>query len=329
MSELDKIFEEFETEKEEEEEKKETPKQTEEPKQVEEPKQEAKKEEVPVESAVEDFFGTTEEELKEEEEIEEVTRKKEIPEEVKKMEFDVSEDKGRGKLVYCIYGLKGEGKTYLAFTFPGRIACLSFDRKSVMVREKHFKNDGGRIVVFDAIRYMDYNSPENLLISSEKSFRYLNKLLDFIEANIKPDWIIIDGTEILQRIAEMTMRYRNDLMPFQGVKNRNLWKERRMYLTQIHNRCLSIANRGVIYTTYTDKDEIIKDGEFVTKTDVPKWIGAILYETDTIIRVEARTEKGTRRFYAIVESSKSPDLRTGRMLDITNKGFQDLVEKEG
>ncbi|MHA1215655.1 MAG: hypothetical protein ACTSPG_10170, partial [Candidatus Hodarchaeales archaeon] len=199
----------------------------------------------------------------------------------------------------------------------------------IMVREKHFKNDGSRISVFDAIRYMDYSSPEKLLISSEKTFRYLNKLLDFIETNIHPDWIIIDGSEILQRICEMTMRYRNDLMPFQGVKNRNLWKERRMYITQIHNRCLGIAKKGVIYTTYTDKDEIIEDGEFVTKTDVPKWIGAILYETDTIIRVAARTEKGIRRFYATVESSKTPDLKTGITVDITGKGFSDLLKQEG
>ena len=250
------------------------------------------------------------------------------PEGSRKAEFDFEEAKGTGKIVVMDYGLKGHGKTYFAFSFPGKIVCLSFDRKSLAVKQQCFNGDD-RIKVFDAIKYLDQTTPERYLESAELTFRYVNWLLDKAK-ELKPDWIVIDGSEIFQRICEMTMRYRNNLMPFQGIANRNLWKERRMYISQVHNKALSIARRGVIYTTYTDKDEIVKDGELVAKTDVPRWIDAIMYETDVVVRVYIEQGRdGSRRFIGLVESSKTNLLPTGKKADITGVGVKALIEKEG
>ena len=244
-----------------------------------------------------------------------------------KKQFDFAEATGTGKEVYMIYGLKGEGKTVLSMSFPGKIAVLSFDRKSLAIKQQQYKNDE-RIKVYDAIRYLDSADPEMYLQSSEESFRFLNQLLDHIAQQFKPDWIVIDGSEILQRLCEMTMRYRNNIMPFQGISNRNLWKERRLYIAQIHNKSIRIANKGLIYTTYVDKQEVVKDGEFVTKQDVPRWIDVIMTETDCVIKVDSEQDKtGGRKFFATVESSKT-SIKTGQKKDITGTGITAFI-KEG
>lgn len=259
------------------------------------------------------------EEKPEEEKPEE--KPKPVKREIPKEEFDYSEDKGTGKLVVTIYGLKGHGKTFLAFSFPGKIDCLSFDKKSLPIK-KQLKNNNIR--VYDAVRYIDKSSPEAWLESADKSFIYLNNLIDRLD---NPDWIIIDGSEIFQRICEMTMRYRNNLMPFQGIANRNLWKERRLYISQIHTKALKKAKKGVIYTAYTDKDKIIIDGEVIIEKDIPKWVDAIMYETDIVIKVESEQDGPTRKFYAIVESSKGL-LPTGIKKEVTNVGIKAYPEME-
>lgn len=245
-------------------------------------------------------------------------------EEAPSEEAELAEAKGTAKNNFMVYGQKGAGKTFLSFSFPGKIVCLSFDKKSLPIKQHSFDNDN-RIRVFDAVALMDYSSPEAWTESADRSFKRLNILLDKI-AEQEPDWIVIDGSEILQQICEMTMRYRNNLMCFQGISNRNLWKERRLYIRQIHNKCFDIAKKGVIYTTYTSKNEIIREGEYVVKDDVPKWIDAILYETDAVIKIRSLQEKSGRKFYATVESSKFPPFKTGRETDVTDRGVSALLE---
>lgn len=238
-------------------------------------------------------------------------------------EEPISEAEAPGKEVYMIYGLKGHGKTTLAMSFPGKVAVLSFDRKALQVKEKMFRNDP-RIRVYDAVKFEDDSTPERWLESSEATFIYVNRILDEV-AKWQPDWIVIDGSEIFQQVCEMTMRYRNNILPFQGIANLNLWKERRLYIRQVHRKALYAAKRGVIYTTYSDKDEIVQSGEVITKRDVPRWIDAIMYETDTVIKVEAEQSDVGRKFYAIVESSKT-GIPSGTKKDVTGVGIRALVK---
>jgi hypothetical protein len=239
-----------------------------------------------------------------------------------KSEFDFSQAKSQSGETYTIYGHKGHGKTFLAYSFPGDISVLSFDRKGVPVKDLAY---GGtdRIKVFDAVRYHDMSSPEAWLESSDRTFRYINSLLDHIKENENPDWIVLDGLEIYNQIAEMTMRYRNNLLPYQGVANMNLWKERRLYIRQLHYKALAIARRGIIYTTYVDKEKIIVDGDVQTLSDIPKWIDVVLQETDTVLKIERKDDKNGVKYWVKVESSKTR-IPTSHIVDCTGKGILDV-----
>jgi len=226
--------------------------------------------------------------------------------------FDISPSDILPKHTITVYGLKGAGKTTLSFSFPGSHLCISFDNKSQPIAREEKEN---KVTVYDGVKYYDRTSGENWLNSSDYSWKYLNALLDKIKLDQtdddakgrvieRPDWIVVDGGEIVHTLLEMVMRVRNNLMPFQGVSNRNVWKERRMYIEYLLHRCQKIAKKGVIWTSYITKDEIKEEGDFVSIQDVPKWIDAVLYETDVLIKVERKTGKAGQEFYAIVESSK-------------------------
>ena len=237
-------------------------------------------------------------------------------------EFDLSPASPNPKHIILVYGLKGSGKTTLSFSFPKTHQCLCFDNKAVAIAEQTDKKDS--ILVFDGSRYMDETSPDNMLESSDRTWRYINKLLDTIEE--PPDWIMVDGGELFHTTAEMIMRYRNNLMPFQGIQNRNLWKERRMYIDQLLRKCIQKSKKGVIWSSYIEKDEIIRDGEFVTKADVPKYISAVMRETDVVIKVERETDKAGQKFFATIETSKWPLLPETPRTEITGKGIKALAK---
>jgi len=238
---------------------------------------------------------------------------------------------GEGKIAIMDYGLKGEGKTTIALgsvtiTKQGdapTVFAISLDRQTAPIKRRVFQNDP-RIKVFDVISEVNYSSPAQYLSSSEEAFNYIQDLIRDVIKPAHPDFIIIDGSEILQKICEMVMRSRNNLMPFQGISNLNLWKERQMYLRQIHNLAMEAAAKGVIYTAYVEKDEIIEDGNFKSKKDHPKWIDVIMMETSLVIR--AKTERGNDgqlHFIAYVESSKT-NIPTGLTADVT--GIENMTK---
>ncbi len=236
--------------------------------------------------------------------------------------WDFSEDKTSGKEVWVIYGLKGHGKTRIALGFLETIVGFSFDQKTAPIKENSFNGDP-RITVHNAVKYMDYSSPQAELESSERTFRFIMALLDNIEKKEKkPDWILIDAIDIYTVIAEMTMRYRNGLQPYQGIANRNLWKERRLYIRQIEHKSLAVANKGIIYTAFTDQHEIIQDGEFIIKEDIPRWINVIMYGTDYVIKAYQINDEKGKHFMIHVDSSKNDNrIKTGATIDVTNSGI--------
>ena len=253
----------------------------------------------------------------------------EVPktQEVGKETLPLSEEEtAPAKTVWLIFGEKGVGKTTTAFSFPGHILVLSFDRKSSIIKYTRYNGDN-RIHVFDVVKIMDYSSPDKMLESAEKTFEATLKLLDSYEKVYgKPDWVVIDGSQIMQQICEWTMRYRNKIPPFAGISNLNLWKERRAYMRDIHNKALNVARCGVIYTTYTEVSETIVSGEVVSKKEVPAWIDILIYETDFVLKAD-RDESSGNFLVKVVTSKDDSLIPSGKTYIVTNKHFWEVVGK--
>lgn len=241
--------------------------------------------------------------------------------EIEEFEEETIPMKPDNKFVYSITARKGDGKTTFAYNekyFPGTVLVLSFDRKSL--RPAKLYEYPERIKVFDAIKFLSYEK-DNFIESNEKTFRYLKWLIEHKFKELEPDWIVFDETETMTQIAEMVMRGRNKLNPFQGTANRNVWKERKLLLKELHVPALKLAKKGIIYTMYLEKDEIIDEGTLMTKSDIPKWTGIIMTETDIVIKVLRKVDKKTGvGFFAEVLTSKDNDImKDGSIIDITIK----------
>ena len=233
------------------------------------------------------------------------------------------------KYIFSITAEKGAGKTAFAYNdnvFPGNVVVLSFDRKSQ--RPKKLYGNPERITVFNAIEFLSYNV-DNYIDDCNKTFRYVMWLLEKKMSELNPDWIVFDETEKMTEIAEMVMRGRHDLQPFQGIQNRNAWKERKLLLQELHTAALSIAKKGIIYTMYLNQKEIVEESTLITKKDIPKWTGIIMTETDIVVKVFSKSTKNGKRFYAEVLTSKDNDImRDGDIIDITIKSLKKSKSKE-
>jgi len=245
--------------------------------------------------------------------------------------FDDEDDDGlNGITVFSVYGLKNDGKTVICYGIPEngeRVLVISFDHMSGAATKLPFiTNAGLEFKIKDGLKFMDRSTLETLQETSDISYGYLLFLLAEAKKQFNPDWIIFDGTEVLNTILEQVMRLRNKLMPYQGISNLNVWKERKQYIDDIHAKAVKCANKGVIYTMYTDQHEVVdKEGQVLRKKDIPKWIGSVMRETHIVIKGDAVFEKGSRHYYAIVEGSKKPDMFPDGKYDVTNKRLRDVV----
>ena len=237
-------------------------------------------------------------------------------------DFDYSEEKPENKHAGLIYGLKGSGKTSLAFSFPGEHVCFSFDKKSTTIKENMSENDKKRIHVYDATRYLDKSSSESWLISSKQSWKYICNIFEKIPN--RPDWVVVDGGEVLETMLEMVMRYVNNLQPYQGIQNLNIWKERRRMADHFYRMCFNFSKKGVIWTSYVHIDPLYKDGQIVSSKEVPKWLETVMMETEFLIKTERETDKTRQTFYATVETSKWKVIPCSPRTDITETGIKKL-----
>lgn len=247
------------------------------------------------------------------------------------MQFDLNEDLPEAKDVWLIYGRKGTGKTFFSFSFPGNKLCLSFDRKSMRIKQNFYCNSDN-IKVFDVKKYLKTDNTENILGTSVTCVQFIQQLFDKYKTE-NVDWIIFDGVETYLFILEMVMRYANNLKPFQGVSNLNVWKQRRQYIDHFHSTALSIAKQGVIYVTWSEKEDLIKEGSIVNTREVPKWFDAIRNETDIVAETKMDYDNITKEtsFYVHIISSKNPKYPTGIIYNITNMTSfepEKLIEKK-
>lgn len=234
-------------------------------------------------------------------------------------------DTSQGKVVITIHGTKNSGKTTAIFLIttgrmggfrPGKTLAISFDDKTKTTYDQFFK--GEDIIVQDGTKYYS-EDPLQKTKSGYMSYLYLQKLLA-AEAPKKYDWVFFDGLTVESEILEMSMRYINGLKPTQGFANRNIWKDRGSMLRTLHKLAVNMANIGVIYSTYSEKDEIIKDGETVTKEDIPKYVDVVMLKTDVVLKATKARGKSGNIFYLTVEGTKFKQYYdNGKLLTITDR----------
>lgn len=246
--------------------------------------------------------------------------------------FDEEEDTEEKKEIFSVYGMKNDGKTAVCYGIPepnSKIMVLSFDNKSARPRDLPFiKAANLDIKVFNVIKHLDKSTADSYQATCEVTYHYIMQMLDQAKEKYDPDWVVIDGTEVLSAIMEQVMRIRNRLAPYQGITNLNVWKERKQYIDDVHAKSVKTAKTGVIYTMYTDQHEVIdKDGQVLRKKDIPKWIGSVMQETDVTIRVDTIFEVDKRVYYAFVEGSKLPEKYPDGRFTVTGQRFRDVVSQ--
>jgi hypothetical protein len=239
------------------------------------------------------------------------------------------ETEGDAKRIITIFGTKGVGKTSCALGFAGKIYVISMDDKTIRVWIGLYGSDP-RIVVLKGTKYYSFIEKE-YVEAGVKTYNYVLFLIEEIRKKGDADWICIDGLERIHNACEMVMRAKNKLGPFQGFPNLMWWKQRRLALREIQARAVDSAKKGVIYTTYSENDDLfIQDGKPVIRKQKPKWLDIVEESTDIVIRVwikdtEEAADKNNIRFMATITTSKFEDFPTGENLDITGRTIENAL----
>jgi hypothetical protein len=228
-----------------------------------------------------------------------------------KNDFEKTKPATGGKNYSIIaFGRKGTGKTVLALSLPGKIFAFSFDQQTAIIHEEVYGNDP-RIEVWDAIEFFNSKNPEIKLESAVKTIEYVDWLFENPCRKFQPDWILIDGTERLSHVCEMAMRAEENLLPYEGPKNPNVWKSRNDKVNNIVQRATQLAKYGAVYTAYGNIDTVTTaSGE--EKIEGPKWFGDVEQKTRIVIKTSSERTQNGRAFIAEVESSKVSFIPTGK-----------------
>ncbi len=220
-----------------------------------------------------------------------------------------------GKEGILFYGHKGSGKTSAAYLLPGKKVVLSYDGKSLRAKEM-LRPDDKDIVVLDARKYMSHLKSK-MTEGGKRTIEYSVWLLEEVNKRGGCDWVVIDGLDILLEAAEMAMRYDHKVGPLDPFANLGWWKDRKLNLRLVYDTAFRVARKGVVNTTYVDKDDIVNNATLVRRTDVPRWMDIVMYDTDAVVRTQIDVVDGKQRFRLYVVSSKIKRFATGDVLDVT------------
>jgi len=280
-------------------------------------------------------------------------------------DWDYSEmDDNEDNTVFVVIGEKGSGKTTLCLSFdkselpdgdprketPTVICIISLDKQSLKIVKKfrqalwdkypeskgytHTKygvKEVKEIHCWNGVRYFIREPPTTKLKSADVTFKYIKGLLDDVIAPLDPDYIIVDGAGRLSWITEYTMRYRNNKSHIDGLKNRNLWKERNDYIDHIFDRVVDYSVVSPLFTLFFKMQQIKDKEEGITYEKQPAWVDRIKEESNMVIELEDELVKGKRMWFGHCQSPKESGWRTDRVVVNTdmlgNGGMKNLLEK--
>ena len=214
---------------------------------------------------------------------------------------------GSGVDLIWIAGDKDAGKTLLAFLFEGSILCFSYDGKSVAIKEQDFENDE-RIEIHDIDSRFD-KSLENKVKSGAHCTDYIMKVLyTYPEKSV--DYVVHDYAELIPKLTEMKGRHIEEVELLTAIsKYSEVWKKRHTMMDDLLYRSKKIARKGVIFTGFTYRDNLIVDGAIVkTGMRVPKWFGDVERDIDVAFIIEPEEERIgnfiTIKRYVFIHTSK-------------------------
>lgn len=214
---------------------------------------------------------------------------------------------------WFIYGEKSDGKTSFAMSFTGNILVLQFDEKAGVVWKEDFNSDP-RIKIVDITKIIRSDDPILYLQTATLSLGYIENVLEKAR-DWDIDWVLIDGFESYASMAEMAMRFDQNIRYAEGVPQQT-WKVRTLFMTQLHKRCLGVGKRGILYTTYPFIQETIEFNGKMVKTKKPSWKKDSEKETDQLVYCYSEDDEKGTKFWVHLEKMKR-GFFTGKRIDIT------------
>lgn len=221
-----------------------------------------------------------------------------------------------------IYGNKGTSKTTLGLSVPGDVLVMCYeDSENVNLPIKRFFGNDERFQVKSFDQFISEENGEIWKESSNLAFDLSIKFLKILASKeIQFDWVITDGYQRLTKIAEMKMRYKNNIGAFAGVSPRTIWNERMLYLNEYFRLVKKIAKYGVIFTSQNKITETKGDDGTMQEKE-PSWQGKLKDDASTVIytSLEMRTagQKIINKFFANVQNCKITGI--SKRFDITIK----------
>jgi hypothetical protein len=243
---------------------------------------------------------------------------------------DFVDDRTPEKMTITVYGPKDGGKTTQLYGLPrtqGPIFSIAHDRQGKTARDNAIHKAAADIIVMPAYKFYNENDPP----SAQKTIDYIMALLDYAEASVHPDWIIMDAFDVQIQIAESLMRANHGLKASDSFSNLNLWKERTHVVRGIWRRAMNVARLGVGYTTYYKEKVLARvNGETSLSLKAPHWLDIIEHETVITVEVPKPVYSPITKktmYTAIVESCKFDNptgplglvFKSGETFDVTGK----------